>query len=136
MLAVVILLILTIHAQKSIAITCYKCSSDGGEDCLSRSTSCSYGFFGCIKTVTYSGGLDKSKIFFWTFFWVIIISNIIKMYLKWCYEIHSRLVKRFVIFSILARFFQILKSFSENCLNINLCKGFTELISDNLVIIL
>ncbi|VDN59070.1 unnamed protein product [Dracunculus medinensis] len=59
MLAVVILLILTIHAQKSIAITCYKCSSDGGEDCLSRSTSCSYGFFGCIKTVTYSGGLDK-----------------------------------------------------------------------------
>ncbi|CAK5072572.1 unnamed protein product [Meloidogyne enterolobii] len=46
------------------SIRCFECSSvaTGGDRICSKyvGTSCSYGFFGCVKVATYDGGVDKS----------------------------------------------------------------------------
>ena len=59
-----ILLLLNFGVPSCEAITCYECSSTNGQDCKMSSTSCSYGFFGCVKIATYSGGVDKCKDLF------------------------------------------------------------------------
>nr|CAD2164250.1 unnamed protein product [Meloidogyne enterolobii] len=45
------------------SIRCFECSSvaTGGDRICSKyvGTSCSYGFFGCVKVATYDGGVDK-----------------------------------------------------------------------------
>jgi len=48
-------------AASASATQCYECSS--GEDATCNryvGTTCRYGFFGCIKIATYSGGVNKS----------------------------------------------------------------------------
>uniref|UniRef100_A0A5S6QRR7 UPAR/Ly6 domain-containing protein n=1 Tax=Trichuris muris TaxID=70415 RepID=A0A5S6QRR7_TRIMR len=45
---------------KSSAVSCYQCVNDPDPYCNRRA--CHHGLFGCIKTVTYVGGLDPSGI--------------------------------------------------------------------------
>ncbi|CDW57630.1 hypothetical protein TTRE_0000592301 [Trichuris trichiura] len=40
------------------AVSCYQCANDPDPYCGQRK--CHHGLFGCIKTVTYHGGLDPS----------------------------------------------------------------------------
>ncbi|KHN79279.1 hypothetical protein Tcan_02988 [Toxocara canis] len=51
--------ILILYSLIADGITCYECSSSGGQECKFSSSTCSYGFFGCIKIAVYSGGVDK-----------------------------------------------------------------------------
>uniref|UniRef100_A0A0M3I2L2 Protein quiver n=1 Tax=Ascaris lumbricoides TaxID=6252 RepID=A0A0M3I2L2_ASCLU len=51
--------ILIIYMTAAAGITCYECFSTAGKECKFTSSTCSYGFFGCIKIAIYSGGVDK-----------------------------------------------------------------------------
>ncbi|KFD52956.1 hypothetical protein M514_06072 [Trichuris suis] len=45
---------------RSAAVSCYQCVNNPDPYCNQRT--CHHGLFGCIKTVTYAGGLDPSGV--------------------------------------------------------------------------
>lgn len=62
-----IFFIISIYYIKKInGIQCYECTSGKYDQTCSQyvTTSCDYGFFGCVKIATFSGGVDKSLMFF------------------------------------------------------------------------
>ncbi|XGW09785.1 hypothetical protein V3C99_011782 [Haemonchus contortus] len=56
-------ILLLVQFSPGFCITCYECTSVQGAQCRYTATSCQYGFFGCVKLVAYSGGMDKLGMF-------------------------------------------------------------------------